>query len=114
MYWELYQLVVVLGAGAAACVFVLRRAIPAMSLLGAALWSVAALQAQNIEVLREDGTTTVVGSAAWQYLALGVALLTLAAGVLYYAGVYPPQPSPDGDGAPTQERDVGLASPGGD
>jgi len=71
MYWGLYLLIAVLSAGACATLWLVRPTRPVFGLVGTAGWTVAALQARNIEVFHQDGSSTIVGSEAWQYICLG-------------------------------------------
>lgn len=79
---------------ASACtliVFVVRKSVIPLGMASAGLWSVLALQARNIEVYHQDGSSTMVGSEPWQYISLGLALLTLGTVLLYWWGVFPPE-----------------------
>lgn len=95
MFWKLYVALMVLAAGASASALVLKRAVEPTGFVSAALWALLALQARNITLYHQDGSSTAVGSEAWQYIALGLALLSLIAVVLSYLGVYPPEESPE-------------------
>jgi hypothetical protein len=100
MYYELYTLVVVLGAGAAAGGWLVRPTRPVLPMVGSGLWTIATLQARNLEVISNGSRLSVDGGQAWQLVCLAIALLQLATVILWYLGVYPP----------TEERDdVGSA-----
>jgi len=89
MFFGLYQLIVAISAGASACLWLIRPTRPVMGFVGGAGWTILALQARNITAY-SNGTAIDVGSEAWQYLCLGLALLNLVTIVLWYMGVYPP------------------------
>lgn len=92
MFWQLYQTLLVFAAVSTLTMLVSRQSIVPLSLLSAALWSVLSLQSRNIEVVGQDPSTTAVfGSAAWQFLALGLAILCLGATMLWFWGVFPPE-----------------------
>jgi hypothetical protein len=99
MFWALYQVIVILSALASAGVWLVRPVRPVLGMAAAAGWTIATLQARNIEVFHQDGSSTVVGSEAWQLVALGLALLSLATVILWYLGVYPPVHEDDDVGA---------------
>jgi len=42
-----------------------------------------------VVLYHQDGTSTVVGSVSFQYICLGLSLLSLMAFVLWYMGEYP-------------------------
>jgi fatty acid desaturase len=105
MYWGLYQLLTVIATVATLAVFVRRQSVVPLGLFAGGAWSVVALQARNIEVYQQ-GQRIVVGSVAWQYLAVGLAVLSLAAAFLYFLGVFPPE---DDVSRPTE--DVGDVDP---
>ena len=109
MYWELYQLLVVLAAACTGAVFVLRTAIVPLGLLGTGLWAVLMYQARNIVIYHSGGGSTTVGSPAWQFIALAAALLLLTAVTLHYFGVFPPEDATEqADPDRPQEPDRGL------
>jgi len=98
MFWELYALIVLLGAGASACLWLVRPTRPVFGFAAGALWALAALQARNISAY-SNGTEIAVGSEAWQYVCLGLSLISIATVVLWHAGVYPPVEESDDVGA---------------
>jgi hypothetical protein len=100
MYWELYQLLVVLAGACTATVLVLRQSIVPVGLIGTGLWSILMYQARNITIYHSGGGSTTVGSPSWQFVSLGLAMLLLTSVVLHYFGIFPPedsaaQPEPD-------------------
>jgi hypothetical protein len=97
MNYELYQLIIVLSAGACGALWHLRPVRPVFGMAGAAGWIISALQARNLTIY-SGGTTFQTGSEAWQLVSLGMALLAIVTVVLWYLGVYPPQTSTE-DGA---------------
>lgn len=90
MFWELYALLTVFAGASTLALFLVRKSIVPLGLLTGGLWSVLALQARNIVVYHQDGTSTTVGSEPWQFIALGLAVLTIAAAALHLWGVFPP------------------------
>jgi hypothetical protein len=97
MNFGLYQLIVLLSAGACAALWHLRPVRPVFGFAGAGGWTIAALQGRNI-VIYSGGTSFTTGSRAFQLVAMGMAALALSTVVLWYLGVYPPQSTPE-DGA---------------
>jgi len=95
MYWELYALILLLSAGACAVLWTRRPTRPVFGYAGTAGWAIVSLQARNIEIYHQDGTSTVVGSEAFQYVAAAMAVLSAATLMLWYLGVYPPVQSED-------------------
>lgn len=91
MFWELYQLLLVFAGACTLASLLYRRAVIPLGFTAGALWSILALQARNIEVIHQDGTSTIVGSEPWQFVALGLALLMVATTALYWWGVFPPE-----------------------
>lgn len=89
MYFQLFQLIVVLSAGASALLWLVRPTRPVFGFVGLAGWTIVALQARNLTAY-SDGTEIAAGSEAFQYVALGLALLNATTVVLWYFGVYPP------------------------
>jgi hypothetical protein len=117
MYWGLYLLTAALAGACGYATFIRQRAIPFGGLLGGGTFGLLALQARNITIYANDlSTTTTVGSEPLQYLLLGVAVLHIAAAVLWYWGVYPPddpaaqprEPSATGadSGAPLDQTEI--------
>jgi hypothetical protein len=93
MLLQLYLTIVAVGAGATYAYAIREDAVPFMTLLGTTSWAMAALQARNIVLYHQDGTSTVVGSEAFQYFALGLAILSFMAFTLWYMGEFPVQES---------------------
>jgi hypothetical protein len=91
MYWELYQALFLLAGACTFAVFLRRESVIPLGFSGAALWAILALQARNITIYHQDGTSTIVGSEAWQFVALGLSLLLLGTVLLYWWGVFPPE-----------------------
>jgi len=91
MFWQLYLAMMALASACTLIVFVVRKSVIPLGMASAGLWSVLALQARNIEVYHQDGSSTMVGSEPWQYISLGLALLTLGTVLLYWWGVFPPE-----------------------
>jgi len=104
MFWGHYQTILLLCAGASACLWLVRPVRPVFGFIAAAGWSVLALQARNI-VTYQSGSATTVGSEPMQYLYLGLAVLSIATVILWQLGVYPPVEERQ------QERDGGAAIP---
>jgi len=90
MFWGLYQTLVVIAAASTFAVFLGRRSVVPLGLFAGGVWSILALQARNI-VVYQQGTAITVGSVAWQYVATGLAVLSMAAAFLYLLGVFPPE-----------------------
>lgn len=90
MFFGLFALTAALSAGACAILWTRRPVRPAFGYAGAGGWVIVALQAQNIRLYHHDGTSTLVGSEPFQYLAASLAILAIATVVMYHAGVYPP------------------------
>jgi hypothetical protein len=99
MYYELYALVVVLGAGAAAGGWLVRPVRPVLPMVGSGLWIIATLQARNLEVISNGSRLSVDAGQAWQLVCLAVAILEIATVVLWYVGVYPPTREDDAVGS---------------
>jgi len=103
MYWGLYQTLLVFAAASTLAMFLARRSVVPLGLFSSGAWAVLALQARNIEIMKQVADPPlVVGSVAWQYLATGLSILSLAAAFLYFLGVFPPE-----DEATEPEADVG-------
>jgi len=98
MYWELYQALLVLAGACTFAVFLRRESVIPLGFTGASLWSILALQARNITIYHQDGTSTVVGSEPWQFVSLGLALLLIGTVLLYWWGVFPPEDDSTDDG----------------
>lgn len=94
MYWGLYQILVLLGAGASAGAWLVRPHRPVLSISGAALWTIVALQAKVLTAYSGGTSFAVETGRGWQYVATGFAVLSLATAVLWYLGVYPPAEEP--------------------
>lgn len=90
MMWELYLALMALASACTLIVLVVRKSVIPLGMAASGLWSILALQARNIVVYHQDGTSTVVGSEPWQFVALGLALLSLATAILYWWGAFPP------------------------
>jgi len=91
MNYALYQLIVLLSAGASALLWLVRPTRPVMGFIAGGGWTIVTLQARNLEMLTESGTAIAIdGGQAWQLFALGMALVSIATVVLWYFGVYPP------------------------
>lgn len=90
MYWGLYLSMFAFAAACTLIVFVARKSVIPLGLASAGLWGILTLQARNIEIYHQDGSSTIVGSEAWQYVALGLALLMIATSILYWWGEFPP------------------------
>jgi hypothetical protein len=104
MYWELYQILILLAAGCTTGVLLFRQSIVPLGLLGSGVWSILMYQARNITIYHSDGTSTVVGSPSWQFVCLGAALLLLTAVTLHFLNVFPPQDSASNEGAVGAEQ----------
>jgi hypothetical protein len=91
MILQLYLVVILLGLGSLYAWALRKESIAFMSLLSTTNWGLAAMSARNITLYHDDGTSTVVGNAPFQYVALGIALLSFIAFVLWYFGEYPPE-----------------------
>jgi hypothetical protein len=91
MYWELYLALMALAGACTLIVLVVRKSIIPLGMAASGLWSILALQAQNIVIYHQDGTSTVVGSEPWQYVALGLALLNIGVVILYWWEAFPPK-----------------------
>jgi len=91
MMWELYLVLTVFAGVCTLAVLLVRESVLPLGLLAAGLWSVLALQARNIVIYHQDGTTTTTGSEPWQFVALGLAVLMVGVSVLYWWGVFPPE-----------------------
>jgi len=108
MFWGLYQTLLLFAGACTLIALVTRRSVVPLGLLSTGLWSVLALQARNIEVVRNVADPPLTtGSEAWQYIALGLALLSLAAVVLYYWGVFPPEDEDASAGGEAPETPTG-------
>jgi hypothetical protein len=108
MYWPLFQTLLILSAGACACLWHLRPVRPVFGLAGAGGWALVALQARNIEHY-SGGQAFTAGSSAFQYLAMGMAVLSVLTVVLWQLGVFPPDANSEiatGD-RPGQQTDIG-------
>jgi len=79
MIWRIWLLLWVTGAIALGTALVLRRGVVPLSLIALVTHAVTALQARNLTVLRQDGTTTAAGSEPLQFLTLLLVLVELAA-----------------------------------
>jgi len=95
MIWPLYQTLLVFAGACTFAVFIKRESVVPLGFTGASIWSILALQARNITIYHQDGTSTVVGSEAWQFISLGLGLLLLATVFLYWWGVFPPEAAGD-------------------
>jgi hypothetical protein len=92
MYWGLYQTLLVFAGASTLALLLARRSVVPLGLFSGGVWAVLALQARNIEILREVADPPLVtGSVAWQFLATGLSLLCLSAAFLYFLGVFPPE-----------------------
>jgi hypothetical protein len=92
MQLTLYLLAFALAGGCAYATFIRQVAIPFGGLLGGGAWGILALQARNVVIHADDlSTTKTVGSEPLQWLFVGVAVLHIAAAILWYWGVYPPE-----------------------
>jgi len=106
MYWPLYQLLIVISAGACGVLWLYRPVKPVAGFAATAGWVVIALQAKNITVYQTGASgSVIVESEAFQFFAAGMALLSLATIVLYVLGVYPPIDATAG-GAEIKEETV--------
>jgi len=91
MYWPLYQLLIVISAGACGVLWLYRPVKPVAGFVATAGWVVVSLQARSITVYQTGSSgSTVVESAPFQFFAAGMALLALSTLVLWVLGVYPP------------------------
>ena len=91
MYWPLYQTLLVFAGASTLAMLLARRSVVPLGLFSGGTWAVLALQARNIEVFRGVDGVAITGSVAWQYLATGLAILSLSAAFLYFLGVFPPE-----------------------
>lgn len=102
MIWQVYVTIIVL-AGAATWTYMIRQeSIAPMSMVATALWAILAAQARNIVVV--DGGVSVIDSApSFQWIAVGMAVLSFGAFILWYFGEFPPQDEDmlDDEGQPT-------------
>jgi len=91
MYWPLYQLLIVISAGACGVLWLHRPVKPVAGFVATAGWVILSLQARSITVYRTGGSgSTIVESVPFQFFAAGMALLALSTVVLWILGVYPP------------------------
>jgi len=105
MYWELYLALFALAGVCSLAVLLRRKSVIPLGFTSGALWSILALQARNIVIYHQDGTSTVVESQPWQFVSLGLALLMLATVLLYWWGVFPPDERPANRDSIEQETD---------
>jgi len=91
MYWELYLALMALASACTLIVLVVRESVIPLGMAASGLWSILALQARSITIYHQDGTSSIVGSEPWQYIALGLALLSLATVILYWWDAFPPE-----------------------
>lgn len=89
MILTLFVLTVALAAGATHTWAIRETSVPYAALAAGGLWGVAALQAQNIVIYHQDGTSTTVGTEPLQWLFAGFAVLSVSVILLWYFEIYP-------------------------
>lgn len=105
MILALYLTVVALGAGATYAYAIRKESIAFTSVIATTAWGLAAMSGGDITLYHQDGSSTAVGAPSFQYVALGLAILSFMAFTLWYFGEYPPEDGVDDEldptGAPT-------------
>jgi hypothetical protein len=90
MYYLNY-LLLWLVAGVATYIWAVREErVPMAGLVSTASWGVVALVGGSTTIYHQDGSTSAVGTPVMQWVAAGLALLSLGAVVLWIFGQYPP------------------------